>query len=73
MQDETNIYLKSVLGQIGSSERLQMLFINKMRCSPKTFANEVLDRFRSRFQELNGETFYITLDSSKAIKAPNGL
>jgi hypothetical protein len=52
---------------------MQMLFINKMRCEPKTFANEVLDRFRSRFQDLNGETFYICLDSSKALKAPLGL
>ncbi len=33
----------------------------------------MLQGFRHRFQELKGETYYLTLDSTKAIKAPLGI
>ncbi len=37
------------------------------------FATDILEKFRSRLQQLNGETFYVTLDSTKALKAPLGI
>ena len=54
-------------------QRMQVLFINFMRCNPKKFASDCLENFRQRFQQSGADNFYLCLDGTKAIKTPNGL
>jgi hypothetical protein len=49
---EVNSLIKSELmgSRLTRDQRMQLLFINFMRCNPKKFASECLEKFRQRFQ-----------------------
>jgi len=72
---EVNSLMKTeIMGsRLTRDERMQMLFINFMRCNPKVFATDCLEKLRQRFQQNGTETYYICIDGTKAIKTTHGL